>query len=133
MSAAYDKPLPKIDAVNRGFWEHARAQRLAMQKCRACGDLHFPPGPVCPNCLSEDQEWMPVSGRGWLESWVEFHRAYWPGFAGELPYRACLIRLEEGPILISNLVGPPAECGDAVTVVFDPVTPEVTLPKFTRV
>ena len=127
----YSKPLPCIDEVNRGFWENARAGRLAMQHCQDCGDMHFPPGPVCPQCLSEDQEWTPVSGRGRLESWVEFHRSYWPGF--ELPYRACLVKLEEGPILISNLIGPAADCGDAVRVVFDEVTEDVTLPKFEKI
>ena len=94
----YDKPLPTITPLNSGFWEHARQHRLAMQVCTQCGDVHFPPSPVCPKCLSDEQEWRPVSGRGELVSWVEFHRAYWPGFADDLPYRACVVKLEEGPL-----------------------------------
>ncbi len=128
----YAKPLPQIDALTKGFWEHARAGKLAVQVCLACGDAHFPACPVCPECLSDRQEWRATSGRGRLESWVEFHRAYWPGFAAELPYRACLVKLEEGPILISNLVGDPAEIGDPVHAVFEKVTDAVTLPKFSR-
>ena len=131
-SQGYDKPLPVIDPVTKGFWELAKARRLAAQVCDACGDIHFPASPVCPKCLSEDQQWRPVSGRGRLESWVEFHRAYWPGFSGELPYRVCLIQLEEGPLIVSNLVGEEAEVGDAVQVVFEDVTDEITLPKFRR-
>jgi len=130
--SGYDKPLPEITPLTKGFWDHARAHRLAMQVCTRCDDVHFPPSPVCPKCLSDAQEWRPVSGRGRLESWVEFHRAYWPGFANELPYRVCLVKLEEGPLLVSNLVGPEAEIGDGVEVVFDAVTDEVTLPKFKR-
>jgi hypothetical protein len=44
----------------------------------------------------------------------------------------CLVQLEEGPLLVSNLVGSDtgAKLGAAVQVVFDPVTDEVTLPKF---
>ncbi len=128
----YDKPLPVVDALTKGFWDYAKVHRLAAQVCSACGDVHFPASPVCPNCLSDDQDWQPMSGRGRLESWVEYHRAYWPGFVGELPYRVCLIQLEEGPLMVSNLVGDPAEVGDAVHVVFDEVTDEITLPKFAR-
>jgi uncharacterized OB-fold protein len=128
----YDKPLPQITPLTKGFWDFAKQERLAMQVCQACGDIHFPASPVCPKCLGDAQEWQPVSGRGRLESWVEFHRAYWPGFAGDLPYRVCLVKLDEGPLLVSNLVGEDAAIGDAVRVVFEPVTDAVTLPKFRR-
>ncbi len=128
----YNKPLPQIDALTRGFWDYAKQEKLAMQVCDACGDVHFPASPVCPKCLSDQQRWRPVSGRGRLESWVEFHRAYWPGFEPDLPFRVCLVKLEEGPILLSNLVGPDAKIGDPVRAVFEKVTEEVTLPKFTK-
>ncbi len=129
----YDKPLPVITKLTHGFWEHAKANRLAVQVCRQCGDHHFPASPVCPKCLSDAQDWQPVSGRGTMESWVEFHRAYWPGFAADLPYRVCVVRLEEGPLLASNLVGETPEMGGAVEVLFQPVTADITLPKFRRV
>jgi uncharacterized protein len=130
--STYAKPLPKIDPLNRPFWDHAREGRLAIQVCNACKDAHFPPSPVCPNCLSEDQAWQPVSGRGTLESWIEFHRAYWDGFKDDLPYSVCLVRLAEGPLLVSNLVGDAAKAklGAAVHVVFEQATDAVTLPKF---
>jgi uncharacterized OB-fold protein len=127
----YNKPLPKIDALIQPFWDAAKAGRLAVQHCLACEDLHFPPGPVCPRCLSSDQDWQPVSGRGTLQGWVDFHRAYWDGFKDNLPYRCCLVRLDEGPVLVSNLVGDQeVRFGAAVRVVFDAVTEDVTLPKF---
>jgi uncharacterized protein len=129
---AYNKPLPKIDALNRPFWEAAREGRLVVQTCGKCGDVHMPPTPVCPACLSDGQEWRAASGRGTLESWITFHRAYWDGFKDELPYNVCLVRLEEGPLLVSNLVGPAerAKAGAAVRAMFRRVTEEVTLPVF---
>jgi uncharacterized OB-fold protein len=132
---SYDKPLPKIDELNRGFWDNARAGILSVQHCKACGDKRYPPSPVCPKCLSPDQDWLAVSGQGTLESWVDFHRAYWDGFKGDLPYRVCLVRLAEGPVMVSNLVGPSdnARMGAKVEVVFDAVTEDVTLPKFKMV
>ena len=133
MNETYSKPLPKIDALNRPFWEAARQKKLVVQVCAACGDRRFPPSPVCPKCLSSDQGWVEVSGKGTLESWADFHRAYWEAFRDELPYRVCLVRLAEGPLLVSNLVGnsDKAKLGAAVRVVFEAVTAEVTLPKFT--
>lgn len=132
MSNQYNKPLPVIDKLTKPFWDHAKAGRIAVQLCRDCGDVHFPPSPVCPHCLSENQGWRITQGRGTLESWIEFHRAYWDGFAGDLPYRVCLVRLYEGPILVTNLVGPSdhAKLGMEVRAVFDPITDEITLPKF---
>ncbi len=128
----YDKPLPKINALNRPFWEAAQKEKLVVQVCAACGDRRFPPSPVCPQCLSADHDWVEVSGLGTLESWVDFHRAYWDGFRDALPYRVCLVRLAEGPLLVSNLVGNSdgAKLGAPVRVVFEAVTADVTLPKF---
>ena len=128
----YNKPLPKITPLSKPFWDHARARRLALQTCDSCGDVHFPEAQRCPKCLHAAQSWKVASGRGTLEGWAEFHRAYWDGFGSDLPYRACVVRLAEGPIIVSNLVGDSskAKLGAPVHTVFEDVTDEVTLPKF---
>jgi uncharacterized OB-fold protein len=131
--AGYAKPLPKPDALTAPFWAHAKARELAVQHCPQCNDLRFPPTQACPACLAEGQDWKVVSGAGVVLHWVHFHRAYWPGFEAELPYNVCAIRLVEGPILLSNVVGVPREAlreGMKVRAVFQDVTPDVTLPKF---
>jgi uncharacterized OB-fold protein len=135
-NAEYRKPLPRKDALTTPFWEHAKAHRLAVQHCTGCGDLHFPPTPVCPNCLSEAQDWHVVSGRGTLLYWIYIHRPYWPAYEEELPYNVCAIQLEEGPILLSNLVDVATGAikgGEKVQVTFEDVTPDTSLPKFRRI
>ena len=129
---SYNKPLPRIDALSKPFWDAARENRLVVQACPACGDTRFPPSPVCPKCLRDGQTWRDCSGRGTVESWADFHRAYWPGYNDALPYRVCLVRLTEGPLLVSNLVGASDDVriGTPVHVVFERVTEQVTLPKF---
>jgi len=114
------------------FWDAARSRKLVVQACSACGTRHFPPGPSCSNCLSPDLEWKTCSGHGTLQSWIDFHHGYWAGFREALPYRVCLVRLDEGPLLISNLPmdGREPSLGAGVHVVFDDVTEAVTLPKF---
>ena len=131
----YNKPLPRLDTLNKPFWAAAKEGRLLLQHCPACGDVRFPPGPVCPKCLEGDQDWIEASGKGTLESWIDMHRAYWDGFKDELPYRVCLVRLEEGPVVVSNLVDKTENLrmGAPVQVVFEAVTGDVTLPKFSLV
>ena len=126
------KSLPIITLLNKPFWDDALQSVFALQTCNACGDVQVPPSPVCPNCLSDDQSWKPASGRGALESWADFHRAYWDGFKEELPYRTCLVKLDEGPLIISNLVGDDARTriGVRLRVTFERVTEEIAIPKF---
>jgi uncharacterized protein len=66
----YDKPLPIIDELSKPFWDHALEHRLSVQACTHCRHLQFPPSPVCPKCLSDEQEWLVVSGQATLLSWV---------------------------------------------------------------
>lgn len=129
------RPLPRITPDNRPFWEAARRHELRLQRCGECGRFWYPPGPVCPDCLAEHFEWSQVSGRGIISSWVVFHKAYFPAFAAEIPYAVVQVELEEGPRLISSLVGISREeirIGIPVEVVFDDVTPELSLPRFRR-
>jgi uncharacterized protein len=132
---SYNKPLPRLDTLNKPFWAGTREGKLLLQHCPACGDTRFPPGPVCPKCLAGDQTWIEASGKGTLESWIDMHRAYWDGFKDDLPYRVCLVRLDEGPVMVSNLLDMTENLrlGAPVKVVFEAVTEDVTLPKFTLI
>lgn len=128
------RPIPTVSAEMRPFYEGARRHQLLVQRCRACGALRFPARALCSECLSIAAEWTPVSGRGEIYSFNVMHQVYHPGFAAEVPYAVVLVKLEEGPKLISNLVGvAPADIriGLPVRVVFEALDDEVTLPKFT--
>lgn len=134
---AYLKPLPRIDTLTRPYWDYARQHVLSVQCCKRCGHHQFPPGPVCSECLAENLEWTPASGLATLVSWAEFHRAYWPGFAADLPYNVAVVQLDEGPQIVSNLVRELAartgqlRQGLRLKAVFDDVTPEISLVRFT--
>jgi L-arabinonolactonase len=131
--AAYNRPLPRIGPDNAPFWEAASRGALALPWCRDCARPHLPPGPVCPFCLSDRLEWRDASGRGRVSSWTRVHKAWFPAFAAVIPYDVVQVELEEGPRLTADLVdaapGSP-RVGLAVEVVFDRVTPEITLPRF---
>ena len=130
---SYRKPLPRIDEESRGFWEALARHELYFQRCRDCGTKRLYPRALCPSCLSSATEWVRASGRGAIYSFTVTHQNQAPGFREELPYVLAIVELEEGVRLMTNVVGCAPETvriGMPVAVVFDDVTPEVTLPKF---
>ncbi len=127
------KPLPRPAPESSPYWEAAKEHRLEMPHCRACDGYWFPPSRTCPHCTSSDVEFRPVSGQGKVFSFVIFDRVYHPAFAAEVPYVVALVELDEGPRMISNIVGiePDAvRCDMRLTVVFDDVAEGVSVPKF---
>ena len=133
MDLTYCKPLPENDPLTQPYWEYALDNKLSIQYCVECGHQHFPASPVCPDCLSEKQDWLVVSGHATLVSWVKFHRAYWNGFRDDLPYDVCLVKLDEGPLILSNFQGPAPDglhAGLKLRAVFNHVTAKLSLVNF---
>ena len=65
-------------------------------------------------------------------SWTVIHRALHPGFTPDVPYATVIIEMAEGVRMVSHMLDLNPEqlrVGLPVAVVFDDVTPEVTLPK----
>jgi len=132
----FPRPIPEIDQQLAPFFAAAKEHRLVVQRCAGCGAHRFPPRELCSGCLSTESTWVEVSGRGEIFSYNVMHQIYHPAFASEVPYAVVVVKLAEGPKMISNLV----DCavneiriGMPVEVVFESVSPEVTLPKFRRV
>jgi uncharacterized OB-fold protein len=97
--------LPSLDHVNRPFWDGCREGELRLQRCSSCGELRYPISTICPRCLSTEAAWEPLSGRGRIFSFAVFRHAYNKDWAGRVPYNVTLVQLDEGPRLISNVVG----------------------------
>jgi len=93
-------PLPTPDTAP--YWEGAAAGELRIQQCTNCTRYYFYPRPFCPNCGSAEVVWRVVSGRATLVSYVINHR---PVPASDTPVVIALVQLEEGPQLMSNIVG----------------------------
>ncbi len=126
--------MPKPTPETAPYWEALRRHELRVQRCDDCGEAFFYPRNVCPACLSDRLTWVPASGRGRLHSFTIVHA----GIATPplpLPYVVAIVELDEGPRLMSNLVGvdPDPEalsCDMPVEIEFADVTDEVTLPRF---
>ncbi len=133
-NSEYLRPLPGPDPVSQPFWDGCARHELLLQRCAGCGKHRFPPGPVCTDCGGAEVDWVPVSGRGTVYSWIVVHHPVpRESFEGEVPYVVALIALAEGVRMASNVVGCPPDAvraGMAVQVVFDDVADGVSLPKF---
>ncbi len=133
MSDTASFPHPSLVGDAAPFWEAAREGRLVVQACTECGAFRHPPRPACARCRGSAWEWRAVSGRGELWSFTTIHPPTLPAFADRVPYTAIVVRLEEGPFLVSTLVGDAAAAariGSPVEVVFERVDDTLTLPLF---
>jgi hypothetical protein len=127
------KPVPRPTPETARYWQAAREHRLEIQHCNACGKFWFPPSQSCPHCLAADFAWTRVSGAGKVFSFVTYHRVYHPAFAKDVPYVVALVELDEGPRLLTNIIGVPPQdvtCDMPVTVTFDDFEDGVSVPKF---
>lgn len=131
--AAYEGPLPVPDSESKPFWDGLRAHKLMLQRCASSGDYLFPPVTFCPGTL-ERPEWAEASGRGKIFSWIVVrHPVPRDIYADKVPYVVALITLEEGCRITGNIVGcdPEAVRADMpVEIVFNAITPDITLPAF---
>ena len=96
--------LPEPTPETREFWEGAQRGELRIQRCRSCGKAYFYPRPFCPHCSSRDVEWFTASGKAKLYSYVINHRAP-PHFQDWAPYVIAVAELEEGPRMMTNIIG----------------------------
>ena len=129
----YAKPLPRSEDLNGEFYQFCKQHELRFQRCKDCGAWRHMPRESCAACGSFNWSWERASGKGHVFSWTVMHRALHPGFTPDVPYATVVIELAEGVRIVSHVLDlDPGQLrvGLPVEVVFDDVTPEVTLPKF---
>lgn len=98
------KPSPMPTPDTEAFWDGTRHGELRLQRCTSCGRAFFYPRSSCPYCGAGNVEWFVSSGRGRLHTYVISHRAA-PGFEAQVPYAIAVVELDEGPRMLSNIVG----------------------------
>jgi uncharacterized OB-fold protein len=94
--------LPHPDAVSSPYFEAAAQGRLLFQRC-AAGHAFLYPRALCPFCHERRLRWERSAGLGEVVSFVVVHRAPWDDLPRPLPYAVVLVRLDEGPQLLSTL------------------------------
>ena len=105
-------PSPGIGPDNEAFIAAAKEGRFMLRWCGDCGKTHWYPRAVCPHCMSANTQWKPASGRGTVYSCSTMQRV-------DPPYTLAYVTLDEGPTMLTNLVGAgPYRIGMPVQVQF---------------
>ena len=98
------KSVPKPTPETAHYWQGTSEGELRIQRCNACAKFYFYPRPSCPHCSSENVSWVKSTGRARLHTYLISHRPA-PGFEDQVPYVIAVVELEEGPRMMTNIVG----------------------------
>jgi uncharacterized protein len=105
------------------FYENLKAGRFTTTKCKDCGHAAFPPRVICPECYSENLEYIDMPKKGKVVVLSEEVKGVPLGFQSPLIH--AVIEFSGGPVkrMISKIVNCAAgalQRGDEVQlVVFD--------------
>jgi uncharacterized OB-fold protein len=109
-----------VNPETRPFWEATAAGRLVLARCDDCGETIWYPRAICPTCRSTAISWVDASGRGEIYSFTVIRRGEGP-YRDASPYVLAYVELEEGPRIMTNIVGADdasLRVGQPVEVVF---------------
>ncbi|MDH4077912.1 MAG: OB-fold domain-containing protein [Acidimicrobiia bacterium] len=97
-------PVPTPET--RPWWDALAEHRLDLPRCERCEQVFFPPTAICPRCASTALRWVTASGEATLYSYVIHHRPL-KLWRSEGPRSVALVKLAEGPMLVSSVVNCP--------------------------
>lgn len=135
MSAGSPNALPDVPMsdLTAPWWEATADGRLLLQTCSGCDHRQHHPRHRCLACGGDDLGWSTASGAGTVDALTVVHRA--PRADVEVPYVVARVRLAEGPVLLTNLIGAEPESwriGDEVALQWRDLADGRRLPVFGR-
>lgn len=125
------KPVPRPTPTEQPFYDACAAGKLVLQRCQSCGHALFYPRTHCDACQNDQLVWEDASGTGTIASYTVVRRGVSDDF--EAPYVIALIDLNEGPRMMSQIVGADPDglaVGLSVKVDFVAWSDDVILPVF---
>ena len=108
MTNTTSKPQPLSQPESDRYWAGLKNEEIWLQRSTTTGEFQFYPRNFSisePENGSEGIEWVKVSGQAELFTYAIVHAAPHMGFVGEVPYITALVRLQEGVIIPTNIVG----------------------------
>lgn len=97
---AHPRPTPETEF----YWNKVQEHELWIQRCTTTGKYFFYPRMYSPFVVGGASEWVRSSGAARLYSYNIVHRPV-SGFEDRAPYAIAIVQLEEGPRMMTNLVG----------------------------
>ncbi|HEY5024098.1 MAG TPA: OB-fold domain-containing protein [Acidimicrobiales bacterium] len=126
------RPAPVPNPDSAPYWAAAHDGRLVVQQCTSCGARQLYARDRCLVCRGP-VAWVPASGNGTVYSFTVIRQMYTRPFRDWVPYVVALVDLEEGPRVMTNIVGCPPDAvhiGMAVRARFEAVSEEAGIALF---
>jgi len=102
--------METTEYTSDAYWKFLEEKKLVGSRCRNCGAVYLPPRPLCRSCGEPAMEWVEFEGNGKVET---FSRIYFPtaeligaGFGRDNPNCTAIVRLDEGPAISAQILGP---------------------------
>jgi len=130
---AKPRPAPIPDAESAPFWAGTLDGQLLLQECSVCGHRQLYGRSLCTNCHSAALSWIESAGKGTIYSRTIIRQNPNRSFKHLIPFVVALVDLDEGPRVMTNIVGTPPEevqIGARVRVTFEPVSDAAAVPLF---
>lgn len=94
------RPLPTVTPETAPFWAGADAGDLLLSHCESCELTFYYPRSHCPDCLSDQVDWVAANGTGTVYTYTVTSLVdSWPD--DELPVAVAYVQLDEGPRILS--------------------------------
>jgi uncharacterized OB-fold protein len=119
------------DEDSKAWWAATRENRLCVQICEVCEHRQLYPRSICTRCGADRLLLRDADGRGTVWSFTVTYRPASPLI--QVPYVIAIVRLDEGPTVLTQIVGcAPSEvhCDMAVRVDWAPLADGRFLPLF---
>ncbi|MFT4768757.1 MAG: putative OB-fold protein [Glaciecola sp.] len=126
-----NRVTPSVTALSAPWFDACARGELLLQHCGVCDVFQFYPRSICAQCGEADPRWVQASGQGHVMSFTIVQRALSKAY--DAPYVVALIKLKEGPTMMSNITGAAdgeLQIGLAVTAHFEAWNEDIHLPVF---
>jgi len=75
------------------FFQNLKKGQLTTTKCKKCAQLLWPPRILCPNCFSNEFEWVDLGTEGELYAFTEVRIGAPLGFVQDVPFCVGLVKI----------------------------------------
>jgi hypothetical protein len=103
MSAELPAPVPAVDPETQVFWDATAEGRLLLSYCKVCQQAFWYPRSHCPDCGTDQVEWLEASGRGTIYSYTPQTRIG-GDYSSVDELILAYVELDEGPMVMTNIV-----------------------------
>lgn len=128
-------PAPLMTPVSQPFWDACLEGVLRIQRCDSCARFRFYPAESCPFCAAMDCNWVQVSGRGKIASWIVIHRSVDPAWSARTPFATGIVEIDEQPGcfvpgVLEGAPPPSLRAGQPVQIQFERYGDKFALPRW---